>query len=92
VFAPFEICKSHNILIISEPLGTIAGYYENKTIHLNENVPKNQWEYLVCYLLYFYFFEPNNIAFTCTGNQKARKFAIYMQTQKIEQMANAMHT
>ena len=92
MFDPFEICKNHDVLIISEPLGKIGGYYENKIIHLNEKLPKNQLEYLVSYLLYFYFFEPNNIAFTCTGNVDARKFAIYMQTQKIEQMANAMHT
>ncbi len=93
MFNPFNICKRHNIIIVAEPLGNIAGYYENKVMHINDKLPNCKMEYVVAYLLYGYLHKPHEIFFlmSVSSNQEAKKFAIYLLTQQLEQLEHILN-
>lgn len=65
---PIQICKQHNILIISEELGSICGFYQNAygqpAIHVNANCSPKHKDYVVEYLLINGFLiNPNKMKF-----------------------------
>lgn len=53
---PYQIAKDNEIVIVSEPLANIHGYYNNvsgqKFIHVSETIPKYFRRFVVAHLLY----------------------------------------
>lgn len=87
---PIDICNKHDILIISEPLGNVLGYYEKLSgqpiIHINENVLPYYRHFVIAYLLYGFIFNPNEpLFFKPNENDKdGLKFAIRLTSTEEE--------